>query len=48
MDFISEFNIRELLSAFVVMLAITDIPGNLPIVLNMQNKGVHVELLFIL
>ena len=43
MDFISEFNIRELLSAFVVMLAITDIPGNLPIVLNMQNKGVHIS-----
>lgn len=43
MNFISEFNLRELLSAFVVMLAITDIPGNLPIVLNMQNKGVHIS-----
>lgn len=43
MNFISEFNLRELFSAFVVMLAITDIPGNLPIVLNMQNKGVHIS-----
>ena len=43
MQFISEFSVREFLSAFVVLLAITDIPGNLPIVLNMQNKGIHIS-----
>lgn len=43
MDFLSEFSIRELFSAFMVLLAITDIPGNLPIVLNFQNKGIHIS-----
>ncbi len=43
MNFLSEFNIRELLSAFVVLLAITDIPGNIPIVINLQNKGIHIS-----
>ncbi len=43
MNFISEFNLRELLSAFVVLLAITDVPGNLPIVLNLQNQGIHIS-----
>ncbi len=43
MNFVSEFNLRELLSAFVVLLAITDVPGNLPIVLNLQNKGIHIS-----
>ncbi len=43
MNFFSEFNIRELLSAFVVLLAITDIPGNIPIVISLQNKGIHIS-----
>ena len=43
MNFIAEFNLRELLSAFVVLVAITDVPGNLPIVLNLQNKGIHIS-----
>jgi len=43
MNFLSEFSLREFLSAFVVLLAITDIPGNLPIVLNIQNKGIHIS-----
>ena len=38
-----EFNLRELLSSFVVLLAITDIPGNLPIVINLQNKGIKIS-----
>ena len=40
MDFFKEFNIRELVGAFVVLLAICDVPGNLPIVLNIQKKGI--------
>lgn len=43
MHFLSEFNLRELLSSFVVLLAITDIPGNLPIVINLQNKGIKIS-----
>lgn len=43
MHFLSEFNLRELLSAYVVLFAICDIPGNIPIVLNIQNKGIHIS-----
>lgn len=43
MTFFSEFNIRELIGAFVVLLAICDVPGNLPIVLNIQKKGIHIS-----
>lgn len=43
MNFFSEFNIRELIGAFVVLLAICDVPGNLPIVLNIQKKGIHIS-----
>lgn len=43
MGFLSAFDVREFLSAFVVLLAITDIPGNLPIVLSIQNKGIHIS-----
>lgn len=42
MNFLADFNLREFLSAFVVLFAITDVPGNLPIILNMQNKGVKI------
>ncbi len=43
MNFFAEFNLRELFSAFVVLLAITDIPGNIPIVISLQNKGIHIS-----
>lgn len=43
MDFLSEFSFRGFLSAFVVLFAITDIPGNVPIVMSMQNKGIHIS-----
>ena len=43
MSFISEFSMREFMSAFVVLLAICDVPGNIPIVLNIQNKGIHIS-----
>ena len=43
MHFLSEFKLREMLSSFVVLLAITDIPGNLPIVINLQNKGIKIS-----
>ena len=42
MSFFADFSLREFLSAFVVLFAITDVPGNLPIILNMQNKGVKI------
>lgn len=43
MQFFQEFNLREFLSAFVVLFAITDVPGNIPIVISMQNKGIHIS-----
>ncbi len=43
MAFLAEFNALEFFSAFVVLLAITDVPGNLPVVLNIQNKGTHIS-----
>ena len=43
MNFFTEFNFRELIGAFVVLLAICDVPGNLPIVLNIQKKGIHIS-----
>ncbi len=43
MDFISEFSLREFLSAFVVLFAITDAPGNVPIVISMQNRKIHIS-----
>ncbi|MBR5154249.1 MAG: MarC family protein [Alphaproteobacteria bacterium] len=43
MIFFSEFNFKELIGAFVVLLAICDVPGNLPIVLNIQKKGIHIS-----
>ena len=43
MDFFIEFNLRQFLSAFVVLFAITDIPGNVPIVMSMQKKGIHIS-----
>lgn len=42
MNFLTDFSWREFLSAFVVLFAITDVPGNLPIILNLQNKGVKI------
>lgn len=43
MSFLTEFNLKELIGAYVVLLAICDVPGNLPIVLNIQNKGIHIS-----
>lgn len=43
MEFLTEFNLRQFLSAFVVLFAITDIPGNVPIVMSMQKKGIHIS-----
>lgn len=43
MQFFTEFSLREFLSAFVILFAITDIPGNVPIVINMQNRGIHIS-----
>lgn len=43
MEFISEFSLREFLSAFVVLFAITDAPGNVPIVISMQNRKIHIS-----
>jgi len=43
MDFLSDFSLRQFLSAFVVLFAITDVPGNIPIVIGMQDRGVHIS-----
>ena len=43
MTFFQEFDIRQLIGAFIVLLAICDVPGNLPIVLNIQKKGIHIS-----
>ena len=43
MDFFSAFSLREFLSAFVVLFAITDAPGNVPIVISMQNRKIHIS-----
>ena len=43
MQFFQEFNMRELISAFVVLFAITDVPSNIPIVISMQNKGIRIS-----
>ena len=43
MSFFTDFNFREFISAFVVLQAIIDVPGNIPIVLNIQNKGIHIS-----
>ncbi len=43
MSFFQEFDIRQLIGAFIVLLAICDVPGNLPIVLNIQKKGIHIS-----
>lgn len=43
MDLLSDFSLRQFLSAFIVLFAITDIPGNIPIVISMQNKGIHIS-----
>lgn len=40
MDFLNEFNITEITTAFVVMFAIIDIIGSIPIIIDIkQNKG---------
>lgn len=43
MSFLADFSFREFISAFVVLQAIIDVPGNIPIVLNIQNKGIHIS-----
>ena len=43
MEFLSAFSLREFLSAFIVLFAITDIPGNIPVVMSMQKKGIHIS-----
>jgi len=43
MDFFTDFNLRQFLSAFVVLFAITDVPGNVPIVISMQNRKIHIS-----
>ena len=43
MSFFEGFSMREFLGAFVVLLAICDVPGNIPIVLNIQTKGIHIS-----
>lgn len=43
MDFFSDFSMKQFLSAFVVLFAITDVPGNVPVVISMQNRKIHIS-----
>ena len=39
MDIISTFNVQELASAFIVLFAVIDIIGSIPIILDLKQKG---------
>ena len=41
----SKFNIQELVSAFIVLFAVIDIIGSIPIIINLKEKGQHVNAL---
>lgn len=43
MNILSDFSLRQFLSAFVVLFAIMDAPGNVPIIINMQNRKIHIS-----
>ena len=36
-------NFREILSVTLILFSVIDIPGSLPIVINLKNKGVNIE-----
>lgn len=42
-DFLGKFDIWEVLSSFVFLIAIIDPFGNMPITINMQNRGVKIN-----
>ena len=39
MDMFSNFNFQELISAFIVLFAVIDIIGSIPIILDLKSKG---------
>lgn len=43
LDFLGTFNLTQFMGAFVVLFAIIDIFGTLPIVINLQQNGRHVS-----
>lgn len=43
MEFFADFSMRQFLSAFVVLFAVMDVPGNVPIVINMQDRKIHIS-----
>jgi len=43
MELLADFSMRQFLSAFVVLFAITDAPGNVPIIISMQNRKMHIS-----
>lgn len=40
---LSSFNIQDFLSAFIVLFAILDLPGALPVIINIQKKGQRIN-----
>ena len=43
MDFFSQIDLKEIFSAFIVMFAIIDITGSIPIFIGMENQGKHIR-----
>lgn len=43
LDFLKVFNFNDFISSFVVLFAIMNIPGSIPIILNLEKKGKTIE-----
>lgn len=41
----SEFNFQQMISAFIVLFAVIDIIGSIPIIINLKEKGKEVNAL---
>ena len=38
-----EFNIKEIFAAFMILFAVIDIVGNIPIIIDLRKKVGHIE-----
>lgn len=43
MDFFSHFSFKEIISAFMVLFAVIDITGSIPVIVGLKEKGLKVE-----
>lgn len=43
MDFFSNFSLKEIISAFMVLFAVIDITGSIPVIVGLKEKGLKVE-----